>query len=140
MKPGGLGGVARYGEAMAHRSAHTNAVFEIALDRQVGRRIMEARVKAGQSQSDLGRAIGLTFQQVQKYEKGTNRVSISRLISIAKALGVPLGVLIPDPNATPMDVVPTPNRDALFKAVERLDTNDQALVTDFARMLHNRRR
>lgn len=101
---------------------------------------METRVKAGQTQPDLGRAIGLTFQQVQKYEKGTNRVSISRLISIAKALGVPVGALIPDPNAEPMDDAPAPVRDALFKAVERLDADNQALVTDFARMLHNRRR
>lgn len=137
---GGFGGAARYGKAMAHRSAHTNADFEIAIDQEVGRRIMEARVKAGQSQSDLGRAIGLTFQQVQKYEKGTNRVSISRLISIARALGVPVGALIPEPNADPMDAAPAPVRDALFKAVERLDVDDQALVTDFARMLHNRRR
>lgn len=101
---------------------------------------METRVQAGQSQSDLGGAIGVTFQQVQKYEKGTNRVSISRLISIAQALDVPLGALIPASNATPFDAAPTPNRDALFKAVERLDADDQVLVTDFARMLHNRRR
>ncbi len=45
---------------------------------------------AGVSQEKLGEALGLTFQQVQKYEKGTNRISASRLQQIAKMLGVPV--------------------------------------------------
>lgn len=125
---------------MAARSTHTNAEMEMALDREIGRRVMEARLSAAQSQSDLGRAIGLTFQQVQKYEKGVNRISVSRLISIANALGVPLGSLIPVPDAAPTPATDTPRRAGLLKTIERLDADDQALVTDFARLLHNRRR
>jgi len=48
------------------------------------------RMLAGISQEKLGEALGLTFQQVQKYEKGTNRISASRLQQIAKMLGVPV--------------------------------------------------
>ncbi len=48
------------------------------------------RMLAGISQEKLGEALGLTFQQIQKYEKGTNRISASRLQQIAKMLGVPV--------------------------------------------------
>jgi transcriptional regulator with XRE-family HTH domain len=58
------------------------------VDQHVGRRIRMRRMMIGLSQDKLGRAIGLTFQQVQKYEKGTNRVGASRLLEIAGVLGV----------------------------------------------------
>ena len=58
------------------------------VDRHVGRRVAEKRIGLGFNQSDLGRAIGLTFQQVQKYEKGTNRISSSKLWEMSKFLGV----------------------------------------------------
>ena len=58
------------------------------IDKRVGARIRERRLEAGMSQEKLADALGLTFQQVQKYEKGTNRVSVSRLIAIASALGI----------------------------------------------------
>jgi len=45
----------------------------------------------GMSQEKLGEALGLTFQQVQKYEKGTNRIGASRLKQISQVLGVPIG-------------------------------------------------
>jgi transcriptional regulator with XRE-family HTH domain len=48
------------------------------------------RMLAGVSQERLGEALGLTFQQVQKYEKGANRISASRLQNISKILGVPV--------------------------------------------------
>lgn len=55
-------------------------------DRHVGQRLREARILRGMSQHDLAVAIGLTFQQVQKYEKGSNRISASRLYQIGKVL------------------------------------------------------
>jgi len=61
-----------------------------ATDRHVGGRIRMRRMLAGVSQEKLGGALGVTFQQVQKYEKGTNRVSASRLQQIAKMLDVPV--------------------------------------------------
>ncbi len=58
------------------------------VDAEVGRRIRMRRVWMDKSQQALGEAIGVTFQQVQKYEKGTNRVGASRLQQIATALDV----------------------------------------------------
>lgn len=49
------------------------------------------RTLLGMSQEKLGEAIGLTFQQVQKYERGLNRISASRLFDISKVLEVPIG-------------------------------------------------
>jgi transcriptional regulator with XRE-family HTH domain len=58
------------------------------IDISVGSRIRLRRTLMGMSQEQLGRQLGVTFQQVQKYEKGTNRVGASRLREIAQALGV----------------------------------------------------
>ena len=58
------------------------------VDRYVGRRVAERRISMGFNQSDLGRALGLTFQQVQKYEKGANRISSSKLWDISQFLDV----------------------------------------------------
>ncbi|WP_372000059.1 helix-turn-helix domain-containing protein [Tistrella mobilis] len=54
----------------------------------IAARIRDLRIRRGMSQSELGKLIGLSFQQVQKYEKGRNRVSADRLSLIAKVLGV----------------------------------------------------
>ena len=59
----------------------------IDVDKVLGERIKSQREKLGLTQSDLGRSIGKTFQQVQKYEKGANRVAVSTLLRIAPALG-----------------------------------------------------
>jgi transcriptional regulator with XRE-family HTH domain len=59
-----------------------------AVDGYVGARIRAGRKLAGLSQSDLGARLGVTFQQVQKYEKGTNRVGASRLNTLAEIFGV----------------------------------------------------
>ena len=59
-------------------------------DVEIGRKIRALRLQRGLSQSGLAEGIGLTFQQVQKYEKGTNRVSAGRLQRIADLLRVPI--------------------------------------------------
>ncbi len=56
------------------------------LDIAMGQRIRERRRALGMSQGDLARALGITFQQVQKYERGANRVSFSRLMQVVDAL------------------------------------------------------
>lgn len=61
------------------------------VDRHVGRRVCEKRLALGYNQSDLGRALGLTFQQIQKYEKGSNRISASKLWDIARFFKVDIG-------------------------------------------------
>jgi transcriptional regulator with XRE-family HTH domain len=63
------------------------------LDVAIGRRIRDRRRAAGVSQGQLARSIGVTFQQVQKYERGANRVSFSRLMEIVAALGCQLSDL-----------------------------------------------
>ena len=57
-----------------------------AVDVHVGARVRTRRMSIGMSQQKLGEALGITFQQIQKYEKGTNRVSCSMLVGIAAAL------------------------------------------------------
>jgi DNA-binding XRE family transcriptional regulator len=59
------------------------------IDRHVGSRVRVRRVTLGMSQEKLGDALGLTFQQVQKYEKGVNRIGASRLQQISRILEVP---------------------------------------------------
>jgi len=59
-------------------------------DAEIGRKIRAVRLERGLSQSNLADGIGLTFQQVQKYEKGTNRVSAGRLHKIAEMLDIPV--------------------------------------------------
>ena len=60
------------------------------IDIHVGARIRLRRTLLGMSQQKLGEAIGLTFQQVQKYERGTNRVGSSRMFELARVLDVPV--------------------------------------------------
>lgn len=66
------------------------------IDVQVGARIRARRLLIGMNQETLAAALGLTFQQVQKYEGGANRVSASRLSQIADILGVPIGYFFSD--------------------------------------------
>lgn len=61
------------------------------VDVEVGQLIRVLRFKKGMTQSDLAKQLSISFQQLQKYEKGTNRVSASRLADIANILGVTPG-------------------------------------------------
>ena len=64
------------------------------VDEYVGREIKKQRIMKGMSQNQLASRLGITFQQVQKYEKGTNRIVISRLYELAKVLGIEINDLI----------------------------------------------
>src|SRR5271170_4605125 len=68
-------------------------------DGELGKRIRLRRVEQGISQDELGKAVGVTFQQVQKYEKGVNRVGAARLQQIATALDVPVAFFFDDASA-----------------------------------------
>jgi transcriptional regulator with XRE-family HTH domain len=63
------------------------------VDKYVGSRVRMRRIMLGMSQEKLGDSLGLTFQQVQKYEKGTNRIGASRLQQISEILQVPVSFL-----------------------------------------------
>jgi len=61
-----------------------------ARDAEIGRRIRALRLERGLSQTDLGNLLGVTFQQIQKYERGANRIGSSRLHQFSKVLDVPV--------------------------------------------------
>jgi transcriptional regulator with XRE-family HTH domain len=60
------------------------------VDVTVGNRVREMRIRKGLSQQSLGEHVGVSFQQIQKYERGTNRMGSSRLVQIANVLEVPV--------------------------------------------------
>lgn len=66
------------------------------IDKEIGARVRLRRVQIGMSQEKLGEALGLTFQQIQKYEKGMNRISVSRLDQIAYALSTGIDYFLPN--------------------------------------------
>ena len=66
------------------------------IDVHVGARLRRRRTLSGMSQTTLGDAIGLTFQQVQKYERGANRISASRLFGLSRVLDVPIEYFFDD--------------------------------------------
>ena len=69
------------------------------VDMHVGARVRMRRTLLGMSQTTLGDALGLTFQQVQKYEKGTNRIGASRLFELSRILDVPVEYFFDDMSA-----------------------------------------
>src|SRR5579872_4283748 len=79
------------------------------VDRAVGRRVRMLRVGRGLSQGRLADALGVTFQQVQKYELGSNRISASKLYEIARFLGVEVAELFADAGAAEDLIVTGPD-------------------------------
>lgn len=74
------------------------------IDIHVGSRVRLRRNMLGMSQEKLGESLGITFQQIQKYEKGTNRVGASRLQAIASILSVPVSFFFEDAPGADGDV------------------------------------
>ena len=66
------------------------------IDIHVGSRVRLRRMMLSMSQEKLGESLGITFQQIQKYEKGTNRIGASRLQNIARVLSVPVAFFFED--------------------------------------------
>ena len=95
------------------------------LDVMVGAKIRIFRIDRGVSQTDLAEQIGVTFQQVQKYEKGVNRVGASRLSHIANVLGVSIGELFESPgdkladSTSPFRLLAEPGALRLLKSYAR---------------------
>lgn len=71
-------------------------------DVHVGQRLRAARMLAGMSQERLGAEVGLSFQQIQKYEKGHNRIGASRMQQLAQALNIPPSYFFEQPNGHAM--------------------------------------
>jgi len=105
------------------------------IDKHVGGLVRMRRLMLGMSQTNLGDALGLTFQQVQKYEKGTNRISASKLQQICLILQVPVAFFfegLPSRPGTParMDAMPSPDYVTDFLAT----SEGLALVKAFRRI------
>ncbi|MHC2672778.1 transcriptional regulator with XRE-family HTH domain [Bradyrhizobium diazoefficiens] len=71
------------------------------VDKIIGRNLRIARIRAGYSQERLGDAVGITFQQIQKYENGTNRLSLSRAKEFASILRISVSAFFDDNDSMP---------------------------------------
>jgi transcriptional regulator with XRE-family HTH domain len=94
------------------------------VDVEVGRRLRALRQQKGWSLEAFGIVLGVSYQQVQKYETGANRVSASKLVKAARALGVGLGAILPDEDDP-----------AFRRSTERLVLDDpdlEELIANFA--------
>lgn len=80
------------------------------MDRLIGERMRARRHQLGMSQQGLAKALGLSFQQVQKYEMGTNRVAASVLFTIARALDVPITYFYEGVEGTATTTIPMLSR------------------------------
>lgn len=101
-----------------------------AMDVHVGTRLRERRLQLGMTQEQLADSVGLTFQQIQKYERGVNRMGASRLWEVARALDVPLEFFYRDGNS----LAPAPR--AAHGFADRQDAFGDAVdVPDDAREL-----
>lgn len=112
------------------------------IDVTVGARISSLRLTKGMTQTDLGTLIGVSFQQLQKYERGSNRVSASRLWRIAEALDVPMtyffdGVTT-DTGAPREERALTPWARELMALEKNLPASARKLVLNMARQLAER--
>lgn len=75
---------------------HTNTVDTLAINKNIGLRIKLLRELSARTQSDLAQSLGISFQQVQKYEKGQGNISAARLFHISKILGSDIGFFFED--------------------------------------------
>ena len=119
------------------------------VDQHVGRAIRELRRRQNVSQEKLAEILGLTFQQVQKYEKGSNRVSASKLYEVSRALGVGIDHFfhglgasdaagVAETQAEFMHEAPmTPEGRDIDRLLVELPRKHRRLVLDLARALAN---
>ena len=116
-------------------------------DAVVGENIRVARLAAGLSQTALAEACGITFQQIQKYEKGANRVGGSRLMQIAEALNVQAATLLPSsqkdaiaPNHRPPSILQDRIGMDIVRAWETLKPEERIALRDLAAAIAGRSR
>jgi len=104
------------------------------IDRHIGRRLRARRIMLRMSQEKLAEALGLTFQQIQKYEKGTNRIGASRLLQMAGILDVNVEFFFEDAPGFPKsgqagdgamaEFLTSPDSDRLVRGFVRLKDNE----------------
>lgn len=105
------------------------------IDQDIGAAIKAARLERGITQQELAAKIGVTFQQLQKYETASNRISAARLIDIAGALGVTVGEFLPSAQGAPGAKISASELAKLISVFVRLPHADQQRVLDYATRL-----
>jgi transcriptional regulator with XRE-family HTH domain len=91
---------------------------EVAFYRELGRSLRAARLASGRNQSDIARHLAVSFQSVQKYEKGTNRISLYRLVSLADCIEAPLSEFVaPSASDSEFQSLTTKFKDKEFHAL-----------------------
>lgn len=117
------------------------------VDDYVGAQVRRFRKQAGMSQQVLAARLGLTFQQVQKYERGTNRVSASKLFETAGILGVPVQAFFEGLPVTPTspssDDTPSVANDPVLRRLvrvyqSRLNEEDRKRLVELAEVMGRR--
>ncbi|KQR53229.1 helix-turn-helix transcriptional regulator [Brevundimonas sp. Leaf168] len=114
------------------------------VDRHVGRRVQEKRLDLGLTQTALAKAVGVSFQQVQKYEKGTNRVSASKLFEMAEFMKVGIPFFFDGYSGATVGVAeeapafdhehrPTKTSVEITRLAPRLPARKQKLILDMMR-------
>ena len=103
------------------------------VDAYVGGRLRDRRVLLGLSQGEIGARLGLCFQQIQKYERGTSRIGASRLYRLSKVLGVPITYFFED---MPMEVAAASSHRAAVLADDAIPTPREVrmLVRAYSRL------
>ena len=113
------------------------------MDRAIGHQLRQYRQLRGLSQGVLGRAIGVSFQQIQKYENGTNRITAARLFLLSRALGLDsqdlLAGLPKDPRGivgpAPLEPLPKASELETIRILRRLPAPVPALIRRLARSI-----
>ena len=110
-----------------------------AIDQQIGQNLKRLRIERGLSQVALAKAVGITFQQVQKYERGKNRIGGSRFVVLSRVLGVPIIDFFADSvRETPIPQTPAHERRriALIRELNTLnDTEAERVLQDIIRLI-----
>lgn len=113
------------------------------IDVHVGKLLRARRLAAGVTQQDLGETLGVTFQQIQKYETGANRISASKLYKAARALGLSPSAFFEGLDTSEdtgltrqfVDFLAAPNSNRLAVAFTQLTPVQQRVLTDLAETL-----
>ncbi len=114
------------------------------IDIQVGRLVRARRLAIGMPQTELAEALGLTFQQIQKYERGANRISAANLFEIARKLDVPLASLFEgldgsgegqSPLSEYTDFIELPGSQTLAQSYVGLTAKQRKMLVDLARSM-----
>lgn len=97
------------------------------IDTYIGNKLRQVRISAGKSQTDIAEALGISFQQIQKYENGTNRISVARLYRMADLLGVSFDYFVDGFEGKSLSAKSTPQQQRLEEMLTNKSTMKLAM-------------